>query len=306
MKKALNKSEAVSKIKEGYIEEIKFIFGTDNIPEKEKSRFSFLGDKNITLCICSYTWHKRTWYIFFAHKTPSDDIKLEFYDFSVETNNYDFENITLNQRIEWLINKNLLNIRQENIIWNSVNNGIFIQESNLMEFGSNWAKNEYEQTNKILQKNTKVERFPVINQHFFVDRYHFDDMLKSINDDQFSDEFNQCLFAYNHEKWFLCATGLGSCLEHLMYIIIANYGDFKNLEKNQLSKIILQNLNNLLLVSVRDKQHLSRYYLWLEIRSTIIILEIHTKIYVTCYSMEFQIFITIITPIVSLLRKAIN
>lgn len=231
MKKALNKSEAVSKIKEGYIEEIKFIFGTDNIPEKEKSRFSFLGDKNITLCICSYTWHKRTWYIFFAHKTPSDDIKLEFYDFSVETNNYDFENITLNQRIEWLINKNLLNIRQENIIWNSVNNGIFIQESNLMEFGSNWAKNEYEQTNKILQKNTKVERFPVINQHFFVDRYHFDDMLKSINDDQFSDEFNQCLFAYNHEKWFLCATGLGSCLEHLMYIIIANYGDFKNLGK---------------------------------------------------------------------------
>lgn len=232
MKKALNKSEAVSKIKEGYIEEIKFIFGTDNIPEKEKSRFSFLGDKNITLCICSYTWHKRTWYIFFAHKTPSDDIKLKFYDFSVETNNYDFENITLNQRIEWLINKNLLNIRQENIIWNSVNNGIFIQESNLMEFGSNWAKNEYEQTNKILQKNTKVERFPVINQHFFVDRYHFDDMLKSINDDQFSDEFNQCLFAYNHEKWFLCATGLGSCLEHLMYIIIANYGDFKNLGKN--------------------------------------------------------------------------
>ena len=51
----------------------------------------------------------------------------------------------------------------------------------------------------------------------------FDSMLKDIDDSQFTDEFNQCLFAYENEKWFLCAVGLGSCLEHLMYIILINY-----------------------------------------------------------------------------------
>ena len=30
-------------------------------------------------------------------------------------------------------------------------------------------------------------------------------------------------FAYEHEKWFLCAAGLGSCLEHLMEKVIINY-----------------------------------------------------------------------------------
>lgn len=48
-------------------------------------------------------------------------------------------------------------------------------------------------------------------------------MLKTLDDNQFNDEFNQCLFAYEHEKWFLCAAGLGSCLEHLMEKVIINY-----------------------------------------------------------------------------------
>lgn len=41
-------------------------------------------------------------------------------------------------------------------------------------------------------------------------------------------------FAYEHEKWFLCATGLESCLEHLMLIILTNYDNsgYRN-EKNE-------------------------------------------------------------------------
>lgn len=231
MESTLSESEMISIIKKGYTDEIKFIFGTESIPEKEKSRFSFIQNKNIELNICSYTWHKYTWYLFFANHS-SDKIKLNIYNFQEQTNIYEFEKLTLKQRIVWLIDHNLLKMKMQDIIQCSIDDTLSNDKANLLKLGENWAKKEYEQTNATLQKETPVEKFSTTNQKFFIDRYHFDDMLNSINDDQFTDEFNQCLFAYNHEKWFLCATGLGSCLEHLMYIIIANYGDFKNLGKN--------------------------------------------------------------------------
>ncbi len=86
-----------------------------------------------------------------------------------------------------------------------------------------WFDNEYKTTLDTESHSTPINHFPKTNQKYFVDRYHFNDMLKTINNDQFTDEFNQCLFAYEHEKWFLCAAGLGSCIEHLMLIIIQNY-----------------------------------------------------------------------------------
>lgn len=231
MDDTLSESEMISIIRKGYIDEIKFIFGTEFIPEKEKPRFSFIENKNIELNICSFTWHKHTFYLFFANHS-SEKAKLNIYNFQEQTNNYEFEKLITKQRVTWLIDHNLLRLKLQDIIQCSIDDVMSNNKFYLSRLGENWAKKEYEQTNRALQKGTLVEKFPTTNQKFFVDRYHFDDMLCTINDAQFTDEFNQCLFAYNHEKWFLCATGLGSCLEHLMYIIIANYGDFKNLGKN--------------------------------------------------------------------------
>lgn len=104
---------------------------------------------------------------------------------------------------------------------------MFVSSNNLLNavdfLTYSWTENEYKQTLEIEKKPNPLTPFPLSHQKFFVDRYHFDDMLSTINDDQFTDEFNQCLFAYENEKWFLCATGLGSCLEHIMLIIIENY-----------------------------------------------------------------------------------
>lgn len=86
-----------------------------------------------------------------------------------------------------------------------------------------WVDKEYNSTLTAESNPTLVNYFPSTFKRYFIDKYHFEDMLKEINNDQFTDEFNQCLFAYEHEKWFLCASGLGSCLEHLMYIILNNY-----------------------------------------------------------------------------------
>ena len=96
--------------------------------------------------------------------------------------------------------------------------------SNLTEdWIRSWVDKEYNSTLAAESTPTLVNYFPSTFKRYFIDKYHFEDMLKEINNDQFTDEFNQCLFAYEHEKWFLCASGLGSCLEHLMYIILNNY-----------------------------------------------------------------------------------
>lgn len=232
MNTVLNNEEKIALIRKGYIDQIKFIFGVDDIPEKERARFSFISNKNIELNICFYTFHKHEWCLFFANHSSENITKLNIYDFQKQTNNYDFENLDTKSKLAWMLEKNLLKLNSKDIIWNSIDISVSDSNDDLLSFGEHWAKLEYEQTNKTLYKRTSIEKFSTTNQKFFVDRYHFDDMLNAINDDQFTDEFNQCLFAYNHEKWFLCATGLGSCLEHLMYIIIANYGDFKNLGKN--------------------------------------------------------------------------
>ena len=95
----------------------------------------------------------------------------------------------------------------------------------MRRWAKNWVDQEYYSTLKAESNPTPINHFPKISQRYFIDRYHFEDMLRIINNDQFTDELGQCMFAYENEKWFLCASGLGSCLEHLMYIILKNYAD---------------------------------------------------------------------------------
>ena len=229
-----NNQFSLDKIKNAYMDKMHYIY-PNIIPNEDESRYSWIGTKKLTINIYYITILNTTWYLMFATKNYNNKDKLNHRDFTSETNNIDFEELTyVTDMLSWILSNCPTSINKNDII----NASIQKFSSNSTRFGNNyktavenWVKKEYSQTQTALQNKTKITKLPT-NQKFFVDRYHFEDMLNSINDDQFTDEFNQCLFAYNHEKWFLCAAGLGSCLEHLMYIIIANYGNFKNLGKN--------------------------------------------------------------------------
>lgn len=95
-------------------------------------------------------------------------------------------------------------------------------------------------THDQLITQNKIEKFPLTQTKLFVDTYHFDQMLSTLNDNQFTDEFNQCLFAYQNQKWFLCAAGLGSCLEHLMLLTLSNYHKETQLGRNPTAKDYLK------------------------------------------------------------------
>lgn len=51
-------------------------------------------------------------------------------------------------------------------------------------------------------------------------RYDLEELMYFVNNQQFTAELNECLYAYNNQKWFVCATGLGGVLEHLLYLVL--------------------------------------------------------------------------------------
>lgn len=222
-----------------YLERLAFY----EIQDKDLSRFSWSNNKHVNLYIIKY------YYDFFdSHSnlmvaTPAKNNDSLFYiDLFDETRNYTFSNLKLpTERLSWLISENHLDLDINQIIISSIAqaSGDFYNSAQhfAKTLSKDWVDNEYKSTLKKLSEPTIVEELPRTNRQFFIDRYHFDKMLKTINSSQFTDEFNQCLYAYEHEKWFLCAAGLGSCLEHLMLIILKNYNDkgyktLKGLPKN--------------------------------------------------------------------------
>lgn len=156
------------------------------------------------------------------HNQEKDSIKL--IDLRKESDNLEYKNIySFDQRLSYFINKGLFKLStQEKIIKPSkIMNTIY-----LISFIDSWCSNEY----KIANKNLTVPaiKLPYHNENtIHQSKFEFREMLTNIDDEQFKAEFNEFLFGYNHECFFLSASALGSIMEHLMFLILDNYGETK-------------------------------------------------------------------------------
>lgn len=225
----VDEEETIKKMRQAYFKEIDYI----GVSDTDKSRFSWTQNKYLEFHIFK---------VFSADSLPGIENllicslenkkdNLIYHDLYDQTHSYDFEQLHQTEsKLNYLIEKNDLKINSEHIILNSIDFfcyseylGISSLIKGLEDYAKKYAKKEYENSKKSLEQRNVVESFPFSNKKIFIDKYHFNNMLKNINNDQFTDEFNQCLFAYEHEKWFISAAGLGSCIEHLMLIIIHNY-----------------------------------------------------------------------------------
>lgn len=221
----------IDKLHQEYLKRIKYYEMTG----KELTRFAWASNRSVSLyCIKVFSDSIDRGYCFTFFAIPNQiSNKIYYADQVSKTNNYTFGSINeadVAKRISWMVSKNILSSNfVKKILASSLNFSFsnlkdeHSQNSVAKRWAKTWVDNEYHNTSKNLQKKNIIESFPLSNQQYFVDRYHFDKMLKTLNDAQFTDEFNQCLFAYGQKKWFICATGLGSCLEHLMEKIIINY-----------------------------------------------------------------------------------
>lgn len=236
-----NESVFINSLHKAYLDRVSIY----HVPDGELTRFSWTENKTVTIYavkVFDANPGYKFYTLYFAIKNNDKNNKLIQIDLIEETKDPDFFRIDdgmARYKLSWLNSHNLLN---ETIDSKIIGSSVTFSYERIEKEGSflfdNWAQSwvdsEYDATKSVEEKSTPVQPFPKTNQRFFVDRYHFDDMLTILNDSQFTDEFNQCLFAYEHEKWFLCATGLGSCLEHLMLIILTNYDNngYRN-EKNE-------------------------------------------------------------------------
>lgn len=243
-------NQFVNKLHQAYLKRVNFY----HVPKAELTRFSWSGHKHVIIYVVKvfsdYPGYDHST-MYFAVKADTTKADIKFMDLTNETNNPEFSRIgdsLVLSRVAWLISQGLIDkkisetIRQASTNFTfsdfdeKKNNDIFFEE-----WAKEWVDKEYDAAQEAEEHSTPVQKFPDFpntKQRFFIDRYHFKDMLKSLNDSQFEDEFNQCLFAYENEKWFLCATGLGSCLEHLMLIILTNYD--KNGFKDKKGKRLLK------------------------------------------------------------------
>lgn len=201
------------------------------VGEEQLPSFSWAGQNKVTIfCIKVYDdQFDNKANIIFACASKIFRNKVLCADAYDLTNNPSFSNaIGSSQQLEWFVEKKLLNRKLVNHIIPSSIDYVFgdledASRSFCRRIANDWVDDEYKQARNVGSSLAPLTPVSFSKQRYFVDRYHFADILKTINDMQFTEEFNQCLWAYDNQKWFLCASGLGSCIEHLMLMILQNY-----------------------------------------------------------------------------------
>lgn len=234
--------------KKAYADRLDYI----GVGNNDSSRFMWTDNKHIEIHIYQIfdkSWSNSSNKYFLIFAVEADKDSIVFKDLLKQTHNYEFEQINgLQSKLSFLVKigvltKEFISKINTNSINSKIGNGREYS-STFTRWAVDFANNEYTSSKSSLEQHNLIQSFPTLNKKLFIDKYHFNDMLEIIKDNQFTDEFNQCLFAYENEKWFLCAAGIGSTLEHLMLLTLTNYGTQKSLGRNPTAKDYLKAFTN--------------------------------------------------------------
>lgn len=228
-----DKNELLKAMKNTYQEQLEYM----NVP-KDSNRFSWEGNRKLKFTIIKIAAPDNfgniiNHYLFYAQESNNDT--LIYKDLFNETNKFSFrhDNISDEERLQWIINKKIIN-KPKNIIKASLDSFFAVEEENyinsLIENIKNFATKEFDESNNDL-KSKPNDLMIFSDKKYFADTFEFKKVINGVSDAQFTDELIECLWAYNHEKWYLCAAGLGGVLEQLMYLTLMNYNDKSQLKK---------------------------------------------------------------------------
>jgi len=226
--KNLTDIELIEYTKKAYNEEIDYI-GMDDL-----SVFSW-KNKHLKLTMLKVFWNgdnDGNTMAMFTFAELSNEDKFYYKDITEETHNIQFETSNNNLERFAYIKKNV--IKDTKALPSSLflragshykmgsaytkdGSDVFAQMTTYY-WGKNFAKNEYLETSKELSKGLLDDSLDLVTNKYYTDRFHFNEILNGIGNEQFTLELNDCLKAYEHGFWFVCATGIGSVIEHLLYL----------------------------------------------------------------------------------------
>lgn len=142
------------------------------------------------------------------------------------SNSLEYETaISLKDKIGLLVRDGVLKLDHNESVIKPSFIGVFMTAKNFIE---SWVQAEYILANKSLNRVAK-DLVTIDSLKIHQSKFEFREMLSNIDDEQFKAEFDEFLFGYNNEKFFLAASSLGSIIEHLMYLTLNNYSEAKSL-----------------------------------------------------------------------------
>ncbi|WP_277584991.1 hypothetical protein [Psychrobacillus antarcticus] len=198
--------------------------------------FSWISRK-LDIHIVYFEKDKSVKNISFFSKTEQPG-KIILHDLTQQEIPYEYIIADVSTFLAGVIGIGYLQIEPEKII----NAGLFSDGHLVSEVGGFLFKNEFQSNFRPLLTNPfESMKFNQLRIH--KEMYNFIEMIKEIKDDQFKLELEECLEAYENEKFFVCAAGLGSVLEHLLFLAINKHvaeADVKTNENSTASDYIGQ------------------------------------------------------------------
>ena len=163
-----------------------------------------------------------TGFAFATYIDSQEKDSSKYFDFTKETDALDYKTRTTGKKkIQYLKNQGVLMLDENEKILEQSITDVFLTAQNFID---QWIIGEYRKANKELSKEAKNLVY-VDPSTIHQSKFQFRELLTNINDEQFKAEFSEFLFGYNNEKFFLAASAMGSIIEHLLFIILQNYGD---------------------------------------------------------------------------------
>ena len=124
-----------------------------------------------------------------------------------------------------------------------------------------WAKKEFEAASSHF-KNTPIEIFSFNDIGLHADKYAFKIIIDEIADDQFSVELDECLTAFEHELYYVCACGFGGILESILHFSLANYGlSGRGFPKDPTASDLIGTLKSNKLIDQRQESYIKSIFM---------------------------------------------
>ncbi|WP_119327533.1 hypothetical protein [Companilactobacillus musae] len=223
-------------LKEQYENRVKYID-----PSEEQNIFSWKSKKlnfNVILTHTSsdsYTFSLQT-IVFFAELSKTNNDELTYIDLFNQTSVFEYDNtFSAENKLKYLIQNHLIKnptFIQGSLMMTTIAN-FEIENKDISRLAKHFADTEYKLSTDKLNKNLFSQTpLKIFKSKYFTDKYHFENITNTIDDEQFTSELEDCIKAYELGLWFVCSTGIGSIIEHLLYLTINNFDKKFDSQKN--------------------------------------------------------------------------
>ena len=158
----------------------------------------------------------------FATTTSDSKDSIKYYNFLSETNNTQFIKLYWDDQLRFLLtNTNLKDYVKPNEIIENTIDGL-VNFATPAKWANTFFTKEYHHAENHFEQ-APIDQYDFNNVGLHSPKFKIQQIINSVNDQQFSSEFKECMDAYEHEYYYPAAAGLGGIMESLLRKTLENY-----------------------------------------------------------------------------------